>query len=73
MLARKPPICYLNGMAEIEPAFFDEIDETAEAAADAKGLAELDAGKGVPHSEVTEWLKTWGTPAEAPMPAKWLK
>jgi predicted transcriptional regulator len=60
-------------MGEIEPAFFDEIDEAAEAAADAEGLAQLDAGRGVPHEQVVEWLKTWGTPEETPMPAAWLK
>ena len=58
-------------MADIEPAFFDEIDETAEATADAEGLAQLDAGKGVPHDEVAAWLKTWGTPDETPMPESW--
>jgi len=35
---------------------FDEIDEAAEAAADAEGLAQLDAGEGVPHAEVAAWL-----------------
>ena len=60
-------------MAEPDPSFFDEIDEAAEIAADAKGLAELDAGLGVPHEEVRAWLETWGTPDEAPPPARWFK
>jgi predicted transcriptional regulator len=59
-------------MAKSEP-FFDEIDESAEAAADAEGLAQLDAGKGVPHAEVAAWLDTWGTPNEKPAPESWLK
>ena len=60
-------------MANPDPSFFDEIDEAAEMAADAIGLAELDAGKGVPHAEVSAWLDTWGTPDERPPPASWFK
>jgi predicted transcriptional regulator len=60
-------------MPDTDPSFFDEIDEAAEAAADAEGLAQLDAGEGVPHEEVAAWLKTWGTPDEGPAPAKWRK
>ena len=60
-------------MGKLDPGFFEEIDEAAEAAADAEAIAQLDAGEGVPHEEVAEWLKTWGTPAETPMPAKWRK
>jgi predicted transcriptional regulator len=60
-------------MTTLEPSFFDEIDEAAEAAADAEGLEQLDAGKGVPHAEVAAWLDTWGTPDEKPAPASWFK
>ena len=60
-------------MANPESSFFDEIDEVAEAAADAEGLAQLDAGKGIPHAEVSAWLDTWGTPDEKPAPASWFK
>jgi predicted transcriptional regulator len=56
-----------------DPSFFDEIDADAEVAADAEGLAELDAGKGVSHAEVTAWLESWGTPEEKPAPAEWFK
>ena len=56
-----------------EPSIFDEIDDEAEAAADAEGLADIEAGRVVPHEEVAEWLKTWGTPDETPAPAKWFK
>ena len=56
-----------------DSSFFDEIDEAAEAAADAAGLAQLDAGRGVPHAEVAAWLESWGTPDEKPAPASWFK
>ena len=56
-----------------EPSIFDEIDEDAEAAADAEGLADIEAGRVIPHAEVAAWLDTWGTPAEKPAPKKWFK
>ncbi len=64
---------YRSGMADSDPSFFDEIDEAAEIAPDAEGLAQLDAGKGVPHAEVSAWMETWGTPDERPAPASWFK
>ncbi len=33
-----------------------------------QGLAELDAGKGVAHERVVEWLESWGTENELPAP-----
>ena len=60
-------------MPSQDPSFYDEIDENAEASADAEGLAQLDAGKGVPHSQVSAWLDTWGKPDEEPAPASWSK
>lgn len=56
-----------------EPSIFDEVDAAAEEAADAEGLADIAAGRVVPHAEVSAWLETWGTPDEKPMPASWLK
>ena len=56
-----------------EPSILEEIDDAAEAAADAEGLADIDAGRVVPHAEVARWLDTWGTAEEAPPPAEWLK
>jgi predicted transcriptional regulator len=50
----------------------DEIAE-ADAAADAEGLADIAAGRIVPHAEVAAWLETWGTPDEQPPPRSWLK
>jgi predicted transcriptional regulator len=42
-------------MAEVR-SVFDQIDPEAEARAIAEAEAELDAGKGVPHEKVREWL-----------------
>jgi predicted transcriptional regulator len=42
-------------MAETKP-IFEQIDPAEEAAAIAEAEAELDAGKGVPHEKVREWL-----------------
>ena len=56
-----------------EPSLFDDADEDADAAADAEGLADLDAGRMVAHAEVAAWLDTWGAPDEPPAPASWFK
>ena len=55
-----------------EPSIF-EIDEDAEAAADAEGMADIAAGRVVPHAEVSAWLDSWGTPDEKPAPESGLK
>ncbi|CAN5292639.1 antitoxin protein relB-2 [soil metagenome] len=56
-----------------EPSIFDQVDDESEATADAEGLADLAAGRVVPHAEVAAWLETWGTPDEKPAPASWFK
>ena len=56
-----------------EPSIFDDVDAASEDAADAEGLADIAAGRVVPHAEVSAWLETWGTPDEKLMPASWLK
>jgi len=33
-----------------------------------RGLAELEAGKGVNHERVAEWLNSWGAESELPPP-----
>jgi RHH-type rel operon transcriptional repressor/antitoxin RelB len=33
-----------------------------------EGIAELDAGKGVSHDKVSDWLKTWGKTGEKKAP-----
>ena len=43
-------------MAETKSIFDLPPDEAEEARLDAIGLAELDAGQGVPHERVREWL-----------------
>lgn len=56
-----------------EPSPFEDVDDEAEAAADAEGLADIEARRVVPHEAVARWLDTWGTPDEAPPPATWFK
>jgi predicted transcriptional regulator len=53
-----------------EPSIFDEIDDTADAAADAEGAADLDAGRVVTHERMKAWLLSWGGPDETPAPSK---
>jgi predicted transcriptional regulator len=36
---------------------FDDVDEAKEARAIAEAEAEIDAGRGVPHSKVRQWLR----------------
>lgn len=42
-------------------------------AAIARARADAAAGRVVPHEAVAAWLRTWGTPQEAPMPPEWLE
>ncbi len=57
----------------IERPIFEEEDEEAIRASDARARAQIAAGKGVPHEEVVKWLKTWGTPDEGPPPPEWFE
>lgn len=41
---------------KIEPAIFDEIDDAAEAAADARAEADVAAGRVMSHEAVSRWL-----------------
>jgi len=52
-----------------EPSIFDEIDQAAEDAADAEGLADIEAGRVISHDAMKRWLLSWGTPDELPPPA----
>jgi len=54
-----------------ERAIFEQIDPDAELLADARAEADIAAGRIVNHAEVAAWLATWGTPEEAPAPARW--
>ena len=51
-----------------EPSIFEDDDVVAEAAADAEGLADLDAGRVISHERMKAWLLSWGTPEETPPP-----
>jgi len=52
-----------------ERAIFDDLDEAAEAAADAQAIAEIEAGQFVSHEAVEAWLLSWGTPNKLPPPS----
>jgi len=56
-----------------EPSLFDQIDEAAEAAVDARAEADVAAGRVIPHSEMVAWLTSWGTTDEMPAPRHWLE
>ncbi|MBO9559652.1 MAG: CopG family transcriptional regulator [Caulobacter sp.] len=52
-----------------ERSLFDEIDIDADMAADAEGLADLDAGRVISHEAMKAWLLSWGTAEELPPPS----
>jgi len=56
-------------MAETK-SIFDEIDTATEARAIAEAEAEIDAGKGVPHAKVREWLLKLAKGEVVPRPCK---
>jgi predicted transcriptional regulator len=51
-------------------SIFDEIDEAEEKRAIAEAEAELDAGKGVPHKKVRQWLRRLSRGKVTPPPCK---
>ncbi|TCS13979.1 CopG family transcriptional regulator [Caulobacter sp. BK020] len=51
-----------------ERSIFDEIDVDADRAADAEGLADLDAGRVISHEAMKAWLLSLGTANELPPP-----
>ncbi|MBV9747875.1 MAG: CopG family transcriptional regulator [Acetobacteraceae bacterium] len=55
-------------MAE-QASIFDALDDEAEAQAIARAEAEIDAGKGVPHERVREWLEQLARGANVPPPS----
>jgi len=56
-------------MSKPEPSLFDEIDDAAEAAADARAEADIAAGRVIGHEAMKRWLLSWGAPDEKPAPA----
>ncbi|CAN7449221.1 hypothetical protein [Caulobacter sp. LjRoot300] len=55
-------------MSKPEPSLFDETDDEAEAAADARAEADIAAGRVISHEAMKRWLLSWGTPDEGPAP-----
>ncbi|WP_174301853.1 CopG family transcriptional regulator [Caulobacter sp. S45] len=55
-------------MAQPEPSFCDDVDADAEAAADAEGLADIEAGRTVSGEAVVRWIRSWFTDDELPTP-----
>jgi predicted transcriptional regulator len=53
---------------KIESAFDIPPDEVEEGRLDAEAEAAYKAGRVVPHAEVVEWLKSWGTSNVLPRP-----
>jgi predicted transcriptional regulator len=62
--ARQQPVS--DVAAEVLAAFVDP--ESWEHQHIRAGLAELEAGEGVSHEHVVEWLDSWGTENELPAP-----
>ncbi len=54
--------------ADNKSIFDMEPDEAEEARLDAIAAAAIEAGQGVPHAKVVEWLRSWGTDNELPCP-----
>jgi predicted transcriptional regulator len=57
-------------MAAEGKTIFEEIDAEIEARAIAEAEAEIDAGKGVPHAKVGEWLLKLAKGKALPPPCK---
>ena len=53
---------------KIEPSLFDEIDDEAEAAADARAEADVATGRTISHEAVSRWLSSWADGAPTPPP-----
>ncbi len=62
-------MCYKSRMKP-ERAIFED-NATAEAAAEARALDDIQAGRVVDHAEVAAWLEKWGSPEEKPLPDLW--
>ena len=53
-----------------EPGIFDVADEAAEAAADARAFADIEAGRVISHEAIKRWLFSKFTDSPLPKP-KW--
>jgi predicted transcriptional regulator len=66
----------MSAMAKAELSIFDLLGDVAPEADEQRlheAEADIAAGRLLPHEEVAEWLKTWGTPDFKPAPAHWFK
>jgi len=54
---------------ETKSVFETPLDEAKEHRLDARAEAEIDAGKGVPHEQVREWLAKLGKGERVPPPS----
>ena len=55
-------------MGKPEPSIFDVVDETAEAAADARAEADAAAGRVISNEAMVRWFASWGTANPLPRP-----
>ena len=54
---------------ELQPDLSEDIDEDAEAALDAEGIADIEAGRTVSGEAVKRWLRSWGSANPLPTPS----
>lgn len=64
--AKRPILAGMRKPVPIRPA--DDPESAAKRAAIREGLAELDAGRYIPHEEMRRWLLSWATENELPPP-----
>ncbi len=55
-------------MEMFDTSLFDDIDDEAERAADARADADVAAGRVISHEAMKAWLLSWGAPGELPPP-----
>ena len=55
-------------MSTPEPSLFYETDDLAEAAADARAEADIEAGRVISHDAMKRWLLSWGAQNESAPP-----
>ena len=51
-----------------EKSLFDETDDAAETAADARAEADVGAGRLIGHDAVRRWIASWGSDKPLPRP-----
>ena len=61
------------GRMKVDQGIFAKRNPQDDAESDRRAEADIAAGRYVEHAKVAEWLKTWGTAAERPVPPEWLE